>query len=187
MKWLIYFSIFLSCVVVADEHERPLRIAFVGDSITEGQYPRILQKLLGSQVQIKVRAKRGARLNKIHLLLKETMRDPTFSPTHIIVYGGTNDCTGGSPLHKIKKSLNILRNLAETSGDVHIIIPDLFVSTIRCRRLTESGDSPVKTSELRGAQALKIYFHSDEVHLNLKGHEKLAQLIFKQVDWYGVF
>lgn len=168
----------------------PLRIVFIGDSITTGSYPKILKSMLGTRAEIKVYAKKNATLAYMRDLLAQSAEDgDEFHPTHIIMYGGINDC-GRLSSSQIVLMLEELRQAASLQvGLENVYTVEIFGNQTCADEVnpklwgykinTEHFRGPI----LRGGTFHKQYFRKDLIHLTVKGHRKLAQLIYEQVDW----
>ena len=68
-------------------------IFFVGDSVTAGMFPRIVKSKLGKESAVHIYAKNGATTHEIRKILSVVASLDTLPrPTHVVIYGGINDC-----------------------------------------------------------------------------------------------
>jgi len=100
----VFFVVFLfSSNSFSDEkYKKKVRIAFVGDSITGGQFPEDLKNLLGKKFRTSVDAyvsyRKGARSDVVKRLLNVVLIDSVLKGYHydyVVIYSGINDCISG--------------------------------------------------------------------------------------------
>jgi lysophospholipase L1-like esterase len=127
----IFFVVFLfSTNSFSDEYKKKIRIAFVGDSITGGQFPDDLKNLLGKKFRMSVYVshKNGARSDVVRRLLQVSLVDSVIKGFHfdyVVVYAGLNDCIspgGVKGASSAFSSLLEMMQLIKANGATPIII-----------------------------------------------------------------
>jgi lysophospholipase L1-like esterase len=173
-----------------------IRLGFVGDSITSGQYPRLLRNLHGKDAGIRVFARKNAKVDTIWRYMRE-LKSSSYRPTHVFIYGGINDCVSGHPdaVTRVLKRMDDLSNVALDIGAIPVIIKHhgwrghVMGKHFGCSEevnkwLSLFPVSVVDVSSMSVNGFLKAeYDGGDGLHLNYAGERKLAHLIYNQVHW----
>jgi len=204
MKTLLLLCFFVSvcCLPSASACEYPrFRVACVGDSLTTGNYPQVLQKLLGDDFEVRVYARKNRTVSSAqNELLFHALK--YWNPTHVVFYAGINDCL--MPGKSVRNSSWVIGQLEQTivqiqdKGVQAVIVKhhpwDGFVkSGYKCslavnkwldqEYLNYDPATIVETSSLgypnqnRSNELYEKYDAGDHLHLNYEGDKLLAQLV----------
>jgi len=161
---------------------KPIKIAFLGDSITNDIYPSILKRMLGARAQIEVFAENGATVYDMRKMIDKVGNDFT----HIIIYGGTNDCKAGHDWNDVAQVLGEIHEVATSKTNYfNVYTIELFERTTACAEVINPrlNGKTIDTSDISSILNFKKYFKKDRVHLTMEGNNKLAQLVYERVNW----
>lgn len=205
---LLYCLIGGTCLVpdaVACEYGE-YRIACVGDSITTGNYPKVLERLLGDNYEVKVFAHKGRSVSGLAI---EELYDALtrWNPTHVVFYGGINDCLDKGPSDVFSDSENsgwimlqfdqVIQRIQDKNVEAIIVKHHPWSGyrkkgygcSVRVNewldyeRFKYEGATVVETLSLGDSfgQLKKEYDAGDGLHLNYEGEKLLAQLIAGEI------
>jgi lysophospholipase L1-like esterase len=170
--------------------EENVKIACVGDSITSGSYPKELARLIEGKGQVKVFAAEGIDLKAIQRLSEKSLQ---WDPDYIVLYGGINDCMRDAG-DKVFLKIHSIVNYLEKAGVKVIVVnhhpwKSYNLSGWNCSKVVnewlrnDNSKNVVDTSEMGVDGVLKREFDAgDGLHLDKKGNEKLAELVFSKLE-----
>jgi len=204
MRFLLCCLIASCCFLCgADMCEyREYRIACAGDSLTTGNYPKILEKLLGDNAEVRVYARQGRSISSVNLdEVYYALR--RWNPTHVVVYAGINDCLMGH--HHTENSAWIIEHIENLIYEIQEAnVEAVFVKHhpwagyreygydcslgvnewLDGERFAYDPATVVETSSLGGPfgrRLKKEYDAGDGLHLSYEGEKVLAQLIAEAI------
>lgn len=174
------------------------RVAFVGDSITTGQYPIVVYDLLrqrcemqGGRLTFTRLARKGASTKAIQRYFGDVLsRDEGLKPSYIVLYGGLNDCLRGQG-HPEKRVIRRLREMIDAAYDekVELVVLKLHVES-ECSAKVNSWLDSVERAQVVDTLGLRKrvdgrgrMISGDGIHLTYSGNRALAEMVYKQVDW----
>lgn len=187
--FVVLFTV--SCFCLSQERHH-VRLAVVGDSITDSGYPGELKKLLGRDVDMMVLARKGSRLEE-HYDTVASILGGVFRPTHFVLYGGLNDCMLKNSAYVVDMIVRII-DVARLQKMQIVVVKHhpwgaYSVSGNKCSEAVNEwidrlSIQAVDTSGLGfGGRLLEKYDAGDGLHLNYDGQKELARMIFKQTEW----
>ena len=155
-----------------------------GDSLTFGfgadktqSYPAQLSKLIDRQV---INAGINGELSSAGLLRLENLLD-TYNPQLLLLCHGANDILQKRDLDKMADNLSAMITLAQDRGIQVVLIgvpqPDLFLSPTEQYQQVADEKQVVIENDLLADLLKQPSLHSDIVHPNHLGYQKIAQTI----------
>ncbi len=117
----ITFAITVASVLFLLAAEKPIRVACIGDSITEGfDYPNNLQLLLGAKYEVENFGVGGSTVSldslKPYMKMIEFHEAKQFQPDIVVIMLGTNDARPSPELNKATFISDYLKLLGEFQG-----------------------------------------------------------------------
>ncbi len=210
---VISASVFLSCNTIASDTGKNLKVACVGDSITEGtlipnknknSYPSQLGLLLNTGYTVRNFGVSGACVqrdsNKPYTELPEYRRSMEFRPDIILFMLGSNDSKTfnwnssefKSDFQEIISSYQTIpsrpRIIVMTSIPAYSGLYSIQDEVIENEIVPYIKDFCIKSNiemiDLNGAFQGRLDLYSfDKIHLNRAGGRSMANIIFESVDW----
>ncbi len=210
---IIFVSVFLSCNTIASETGNNIKVACIGDSITEGtlipnknknSYPSQLGFLLNSGYTVRNFGVSGACVqrhsNKPYSELPEYKRSMEFQPDIVLFMLGSNDSKTFN-WHRseftsdFEKIISSYRNLSSrpriivmTSipaySDLYSIQGEVIDNEIVPYIKDFCIKSNIEMIDLNCVFLERLELYSfDKIHLNKNGGRYMAKIIFESIDW----
>jgi acyl-CoA thioesterase-1 len=204
MKNLIFLVITLISIQAwsqdraADEKKRPIKILFLGDSLTAGYgvekeqaYPALVEKELNKKYSVKVLnggvsgSTTASGLSRLRWFLKA-------KPDILVLILGANDGLRGVKLDESKKNLEKIILKAKAEG-LKIILAGMMLPPNYGKEYTEKFKKmyidlkekyelpwiPFILKDVAGLEEMNI---EDGIHPNNKGHEKVAKNLIPYLE-----
>jgi acyl-CoA thioesterase-1 len=194
----------LAVMITESDQHSPIRVAYVGDSITEvSGYPSYLQSLLGSQYLVENFGDSGATvlLNSWRPYMNQLkfQNAKEFQPNMVVIILGTNDCLHG--LHQYNESfqddyaklITQFRQL-ESKPQIWIVKPppifsnssDLsstyFTQTIISQIEEVANKQNLPIIDIYSAFGNHTDYFKDGVHPNSQGAALLASEVYNAIN-----
>lgn len=166
------------------------KILFIGDSITaEGTRPRGFITKLESLLQIESEAicANGATSVQIIPLIESSTLN--FRPDYIIAQSGINDLMSGVSEKEAKRAQNKLWDSILSTFPNAIVLYIPIHPFFRKKNFFIPSNRPSSKTQLyswwgNSKKFAKDYLVKDGIHLNAKGHTKLAEALAKKIISY---
>lgn len=174
----------------------PLKVLAVGDSITTGTYPALLEHYLAPGSTVTVRASAGKGAEDVYGYAYGELASGEYDV--VVVLAGVNDLASGRSVSAASEWLQRIYNeaIAAHARVVAIEILPWAGHSVGAMKVAETealnqwirqlegfaGTRVVSTSSMGDGLGRSLYAGSDGLHLTRAGNEKLAQLVAAAVE-----
>lgn len=173
-----------------------LKVLAVGDSITAGTYPALLEHYLAPGSTVTVRALSGAGAERVYGNAYPALASGEYDV--VVVLAGVNDLASNKPVSVASEWLQHIYNEA-IAAHARVVAVELLPwagHSIGATKIAETealnqwirqlegfaGTRVVSTSSMGDGLGRSLYAGSDGLHLTRAGNEKLAQLVAAAVE-----
>jgi lysophospholipase L1-like esterase len=174
----------------------PLRVLAVGDSITAGNYPVLLEHHLAPGSEVEVRALTGAGAEQVYNNAYTALASGDYDV--VVVLAGVNDLASGRSVSTAKEWLQRIYDEAIAAGS-RVVAVELLPWAGHVTGATKVAETEalnlwirqlegfartrtVSTVSMGDGLGRSLYAGSDGLHLTRAGNEKLAQLVAAAVE-----
>jgi lysophospholipase L1-like esterase len=174
----------------------PLRVLAVGDSITAGNYPVLLEHHLAPGSEVEVRALTGGGAEQVYNDAYTALASGDYDV--VVVLAGVNDLASGRSVSTAKEWLQRTYDEAIAAG-ARVVAVELLPwagHPVGAKKVAETealnlwirqldgilGTRVVSTTSMGDGLGRSLYAGSDGLHLTRAGNEKLAQLVAAAVE-----
>lgn len=199
---LLLSSITIFFVVSAENMNQPIRVACVGDSITEGSgYPFKLQTMLGSNYTVGNFGVRGSTVShnssKPYINQASFTHAKDFSPDIVVIMLGTNDANPEITHNTVEFETNyaqLVNSFQELDGEqlIWVVMPPPIFSTTGWNNTYLTSTILPKIEFIASQMNLSIIniydtfgnrasYFADGVHPNKEGATLIASTIFDAI------